>query len=156
MISQDNTISYSYKPSYGGHQQGFSLIEVMIATFLIAITLVPAIDALSNAMQGGEIHASQASYRFRLSGKMEEVLAKPFNELLQHADLTNNATISIGAYSDSTSTPQRLLVYLSRYDGDNADSDNNGFTGVDDNLLWVRVTIDQSKEHLETLIGASL
>ena len=55
------------------------------------------------------------------------------------------------SFSDSAGTNDRRLVYLSRYDGDNADADDDPFTGVDDDLIWVRVAIENSTQALETL-----
>jgi hypothetical protein len=55
-------------------------------------------------------------------------------------------------YSDSAGTKSRRLVYLARFDGDNADADNNPFTGTDSGLLWVRVTIEDSPRALQTVI----
>ena len=45
-------------------------------------------------------------------------------------------------------------VFLSRYDGDNADADDDPFTGTDDGLLWVRVAIDGSEQAIETVIDS--
>jgi hypothetical protein len=58
-------------------------------------------------------------------------------------------------YSDSvTLVDGRVLtrqVYLSRYDGDNADGNSNVFDGTDEGLIWVRVEIDESGLGLERL-----
>jgi hypothetical protein len=42
-------------------------------------------------------------------------------------------------------------VYLSRYDGDNADGNGNVFDGTDEGLLWVRVEIEESGLAIERL-----
>ena len=44
-----------------------------------------------------------------------------------------------------------MLVYLSLYDGDNADADDDPFTGTDADLLWIRVEIDGSVLSLQTV-----
>jgi len=44
-------------------------------------------------------------------------------------------------------------VFLSRYDGDNADTNNNPFDGVDAGLIWVRVEIAGSSLSIESLIS---
>ena len=49
-------------------------------------------------------------------------------------------------------TPYRALVYLWRYDGDNADADNDPFTGIDPELLWMKVEIENSPLSFETLL----
>jgi hypothetical protein len=45
-----------------------------------------------------------------------------------------------------------VLVYLSRYDGDNADGDNNPFTGTDADLIWVRAAIADPPIDMTTLV----
>ena len=54
--------------------------------------------------------------------------------------------------SDPGGTENRRKVFIGRYDGDNADADDDPFTGVDDGLLWVRVRIDGTHYDVETLI----
>lgn len=130
---------------------GFSYIEVLVATFLIAIVLIPAIESLQSGIQGSSVYALQVENHYRLTGKLEEVLAMPFTELEQEADAASGPTVVIPAYSDSAGTDERRLVFLARYDGDNADSDNDPFTGTDSGLLWVRVEIEGSQEAIETL-----
>jgi len=84
---------------------------------------------------------------------MEETLALPFAELAQQADLVADPKVLIPPpYSDPAGTEFRRLVFLARYDGDNADGDKDPFTGIDAGLLWVRVTIEGSPRALETVI----
>ncbi len=45
----------------------------------------------------------------------------------------------------------RRLVFIANYDGDNADTDNDPFTGTDPGLLWVRVEIEGSVAALQAL-----
>jgi len=133
-------------------QSGFSYIEVLVATLLIVITLVPALESMQSGLQGSGIHSQMAEDHYRLIAKMEETLAKSFNELLAQADTVASPTVSVPApYSDSAGSESRRLVYLSRYDGDNADADNDVFTGTDEGLIWVRVSIENSNQALETV-----
>ena len=49
-------------------------------------------------------------------------------------------------------TNNRRLVYLSRYDADNADGNGNFFdAGMDEGLLWVRVEIEGTDQAIESL-----
>jgi prepilin-type N-terminal cleavage/methylation domain-containing protein len=130
---------------------GFTYTEVLVATALIAILMLPAIDALHSGIQGSEIHAEEAGYQLSLVGKMEEVLAQPFGDLAQAADTAGGPTNLVGAYSDAAGSAGRRLVYLARYDGDDADADGDPFTGTDDGLLWVRVAIEGTPHGLESL-----
>lgn len=126
-------------------QSGFSYVEVIVATLLIAIMLVPALEAMQSGIQGSAIHASLADEHYRLGGKMEQTLARPFAELLAAADAVADPAVAIPSpYSDDAATPARRLVFLARYDGDNADADDDPFTGTDAGLLWLRVTIENS------------
>ncbi len=130
---------------------GFSYTEVLVATFLIAILLVPALESLQSGIQGSQVHATKAENHYRLTGKLEELLAQPFSELEQEADTADDPAVIIDAYSDSAGSEWRRLVYLARYDGDNADADNDPYTGTDEGLLWVRVEIEGSQESIEIL-----
>jgi hypothetical protein len=132
-------------------ESGFSYVEVLVAVILIALTLVPAISAVFGGIQGGDIHEIRAVDHYRISGKLEEVLAKPFDELQAEADAAGGPGTIVAAYSDAAGTERRRLVYLSRYDGDNADADDDQFTGGDDGLLWVRVQIENTLDGMETL-----
>ena len=62
-------------------QAGFSYVEVLVATALIAVALVPMLDALRPGLQGAQIHSERAEIHFVLKGKMEEVLANRFHDL---------------------------------------------------------------------------
>ena len=134
-------------------QAGFSYMEVLIATLLIMIMLVPALDAMQSGIQGSGIHTQLAQNQYRMISKMEQTLAKPFAELLTQADLVADPKMLIPEpFSDAVGTESRRLVFLARYDGDDADGDNDPFTGTDAGLLWLRVTIENGPRALETVI----
>ena len=133
-------------------QAGFSYMELLVATLLIAIMLVPALEAMQSGIQGSAIHTQLAQNQYRMISKMEQTLALPFSELLQQADLVADSTVLIPEYSDTAGTEFRRLVYLARYDGDNSDADDDPFTGTDAGLLWLRVTIENGPRSLETVI----
>ncbi len=131
---------------------GFSYIEVLIATVLIAITLVPALEALRGSITGSEVHENISIQRYHLQSKLEEILAKSFDELESAAIVAGSNTVAT-SFSDAMGATDRRLVFIAKYDGDNADSDSNPFTGVDDNLLWVRAEIEGTSYSFETLIN---
>lgn len=132
---------------------GFSYTEVMVAVFLIAIVLVPAIDALQGGVEGGAVHSQINTQQSRLSSLMEQVLARPFNELESAADTAAGPTVVVDSLSDTPGTPDRRLVFLARYDGDDADGDGDPFTGFDPDLVWVRVAIADSPRELHGLVS---
>ena len=132
------------------NNRGFSYVEVLVATVLLAVCLVPALDALQSAIQGTTAGVNYSTDQARVQSRMEEVLAEKFSLLLNVASVDVVPTPDL-TYSDPGGTAVRLLVYLSRYDIDNADADANPFTGGDSELIWVRVEIENSGFALEAL-----
>ena len=126
-------------------QSGLSYIEVLIATILIAVSLVPAVEALRTGISGSGIHQDAAADHYRLKAKMEEVLAEPY-ALLDFAAVAAGDEKTPTSYSDPSGTSKRRLVYLSRYD-----ASIPAFTTSDTGLLWVRVDFESRTGELETL-----
>jgi type II secretory pathway pseudopilin PulG len=131
---------------------GFSYTEVLIATTLIAVALIPALEAMQPGIHGNGIQGNDTENHYLLRDKLEQVLAQPFTDLETAALATGDPTTP-SSYSDSVNTPQgrsvNRQVFLSPYDGDNADTDNDPFTGTDDDLLWVRVGIVDTEQAIE-------
>jgi prepilin-type N-terminal cleavage/methylation domain-containing protein len=138
------------------HSAGFSYIEVLIAVAVIGVCLVPAMDALKTGIQSTDVHESTLVDHYALQAKMEEVLAESFSSLAA-ASTAAGSLNSPTSYSDPSpfiTTDGRQIVrqvYIWPYDGDNADSDNDSFTGTDADLLHVKVQINDSPLSLETL-----
>ncbi|MGB5396845.1 MAG: hypothetical protein WBN96_06820 [Gammaproteobacteria bacterium] len=134
---------------------GFSYVEVLIAVVLIGVTLVPAMEALQPGIVGSRIHSLNAEDHYQLAGRFEQLLAEPFNSLDSAAATAGNATTPT-SYSDVFSYPDgRQItrnVFISRYDADNADADNDPFTGTDAGLLWLQIRIAGTGAGFETLI----
>lgn len=128
-------------------QSGVSYAEALAATIIIAVTAVPVTNALRGALATAEADASATVNHYRLLGKLEEVLAEPFATVSAQAAGVATPT----ALSDTPGTVDRRLVFISPYDGDNADADNDPFTGTDASLLWVRVAIEGRVNALESL-----
>ncbi len=132
-----------------GSSSGFSLIEVLIAIVLLGITLVPAMEALQTSIKSSEIGSHSLRQHYLLFGKMEEVLADDF-ATLDAAATVAGAYSTLSSYSDVSGTDP-LAVYLSRYDVDNADADDDPYTGVDE-VIWVRAEYQGSPLSFETLV----
>ena len=131
-------------------EAGLTLVEVLVSIVLLAVLLVPAISALQTAIVGAEVHGDAATSHYRLTSRLEELLVEPFASLSDAATAAGSPTTA-STYSETAGTPGRMLVYLSHYDGDNADGDNDSFTGTEADLLWLRVEIEGSTNALETL-----
>ncbi len=133
---------------------GFTYVEVLVATFILAVCLLPALNALTTGIQGSAIHTSHAEDAYLLRAKMEEVLATSFTDL-ETAATAAAGPGNITSYSDTVPHADGRTVtrnvYLAAYDGDNADSDDDPYTGADPDLLWVRVAIPDTLHVLETL-----
>ena len=128
-------------------QRGFSYLEVLIATAIIAVSAVPISTAFRQSLSEAE-HSSRSTIRhFKLLEKMEEVMSNPYPELSLAAAGSATAT----AYSDANGSTDRRLVYIAAYDGDDADLDSDGFTGTDSDLLWIRVVIENEARDLQVL-----
>jgi type II secretory pathway pseudopilin PulG len=138
------------------HSPGFSYAEVLIAIAVIGVCLVPAMDALRSGVSGTDIYESTLIDHYALQTKMEEVLTKSFSDLAAASSEAGSLTMPT-SYSDAvpfTTTDGRQItrqVYIWPYDGDNADSDNDPFSGTDVGILYVKVQINDSPLTLETL-----
>ncbi len=131
------------------YQSGFSYVEVLVVVIIIAATVVPATDALRGAMNTAAADTAATVNHYRLVGKLEEVLSRPFAVLSPQAAGPSTAT----AYSDGLGVNNRRLVFISAYDGDNADADNDPFTGTDTGLLWIRVEIEGTASAVQSLLS---
>ncbi len=130
---------------------GLTYVEVLIAIVLITMALVPAIDALHPAAQGSGIHRSHSARHYHLTAKLEEVLAESFSALDTEAMAINDPTVASSVHSDLVTAANRRLVFLSRYDADNADADNDFFTGKDAGLIWLRIELAGTRHAIESL-----
>ena len=132
--------------------EGASYTEVLVATALLAIAIVPAVDSLRVGVVGSGVSRSQTVLHYRVAGRMEELLAEPFAELDAEAVALASPSTASNLYSDAAGTTDRRLVYLSRYDADDVDpADGDPFTGMDEGLLWIRVEVEASEIALERL-----
>ena len=131
-------------------ENGLTLVEVLVSIVLLAIILVPAMRALQTAVVGASVHGDVSSSHYRLTSRLEELLAEPFVDL-SDAAIAAGAPTTATSYSEAAGPPGRLIVYLSLYDGDNADADDDPFTGTDPDLLWIRVAIEDSVYSLQTV-----
>ena len=134
--------------AYG--QRGLTLAEVLVAMVLLALVLLPAMQALRTSVTGADVHNDLANNHFRLTSRMEELLAESFTDL-EAAAVAAGTPSAVTSYSEPAGPPGRLLVYLAAYDGDNADADDDPFTGTDPGILWLRVEAEGTAHSLETV-----
>jgi hypothetical protein len=131
-------------------QAGFSYAEVLMSVLLLAILLVPALQAMSSGIAGSG--SNLANRQLRLRSKMEEVLSSPFGELYAETYLVggNTASSVSSAQSDASGAVDRRVVVLYRFD-----SLTNALSSSDTGLLHVGVYYEAegSGNALSTLDG---
>jgi prepilin-type N-terminal cleavage/methylation domain-containing protein len=133
------------------HQHGMTYVEVLVAMVLVALMLVPAMEALMPGIQGAALHKQRAEQHYVLQGKLEMVLAETFDSL-DAAATAAGAHTNPTSYSDLASAVPHN-VYIWRYDVDDADGDNAVYTGGEDDLLWVNVSTPDFQKSLQTLVS---
>ena len=131
-------------------QSGLSYVEFLVATVILVVALLPAADTLQVAMRSGEQSEIETERHFRLQSRMEEMLAEAYGILEAEAIAVGDATVPT-SFSDAPGVPNRRLVFLALYDGDDADADGDPFTGGDPGLVWIRVVYANSDIALESL-----
>lgn len=133
------------------HQAGLSYVEVMLATLLITITLVPMLESLQPGLQATAWHKRQSEIHFALKGKLETLLAEPFAELDAAATVAGAPTMPT-SYSDLSATVPHQ-VYIWRYDVDDADADGDEFSGGESDILWISVATQDGRQVFATLLS---
>ncbi len=132
-------------------QSGLSYVEVLVATVLIAIALVPMMESLQPGLQGSEIHRQQSEVHFALRGRLESVLAEPFTSL-DAAATAAGAHTTATSYSDLAAlVPHEVFIW--RYDVDNADNDGDPYTGGETDMLWLRIASLDGRFTIQTLLS---
>lgn len=148
-IEGEQSVSRWPAATCGRRAAGFSYAEILIATALIAIALVPLIEGLSIGLEAGRSHSLLVQQHYHLLGKFEEVLAEPYDSLAASAAAAGSASVP-SSYSDAAGSVGRRLVYLADYDVANADGDGDPLTGGDGSVLWVQVIVAGTEARLET------
>lgn len=136
-------------PGLDRRQEGFSYVEVLVAVVLIAVCLVPAIQALQTGILGASVQEELVSDHYALQAKMEEVLAESFGALDAAGLAAGNPAASHNPTPPYSASP--FTVYIARFDADDADGDGLHHTGAEDDILWVRVESEATGRFLETL-----
>lgn len=131
-------------------QRGFSYAEVLLSVILLAILLVPAMQALNSAIAGGS--SNVAAKQLNLRSKMEDVLSKPYSTLYAVTSVSggNTATSISTSLSDASGAADRRAVTIYRYD-----TTINALSATDTGVLYVSVYYEAegSANALNTLVG---
>ena len=132
-------------------QRGFSYVEILLSVVLLAMLLVPALEALQTGITGTQSAAQLARHQ-ALRDKMELVLSKPFADLYAQTYLpgANTGDWVSASLSDPAGAPNQRNVVLYRYD-----ATTRALSSADTGLLYVAVFYQgQSGDAgLSTLVG---
>ena len=146
---------HNRRPPPSLKQHGFTYIEVILSAVLLAVLVVPALQALQTGVNGGATPA-MAARPPALSAKMEEVLSHPFPDLYAETYkglvYSNSDTLVNDYLSDPIGQTDRRVVVIYRYDS----SARVRITGTGDpGLLYVRVYYEAqgAANALNTLAG---
>lgn len=114
-------------------QTGFSYIEVILAVLLMTVCLVPALDALRNAIGSPLMAQGSAQGLVCVRNLMEQVVAEPYRNLLLAA---GGNTVPAAAYSlvADAACPARNVT-IAMYDPTRAPA----FVASDSGLLYITV-----------------
>ncbi len=132
--------------------RGFSYAEVLLSVMLLAILLVPAMQALSTAISGSTNNVG--ARQLALRSKMEAVLSRPFSALYAETALVGGNTLTSVSpnFSDTAGATDRRIVVLYRYD-----PATNALSPTDTGVLFVSVYYEDETEDsanaLNTLAG---
>ena len=133
-------------------QRGFSYAEVLLSVVLLAILLVPALQALNTGIAGSAGATGLSQRQLSLRSKMEEVLSTPFSQLYAQTYLGGgNTTTSVStSFSDASGALDRRVVVFYRFD-----AATNALSTNDTGLLYVNIYYEAegSANSLNTLAG---
>ncbi|QBE65460.1 prepilin-type N-terminal cleavage/methylation domain-containing protein [Pseudoduganella lutea] len=115
---------------------GMTLVEAVVALLLLSVCLVPAANALRDALAAPGNTAQAGRDLDCVSARMETVLAEPYHRLLAAARTLTTAS----SYStDATTACPAVSVFIARYGNDSTIT--LGTRNAGDNLLYVGVRL---------------
>jgi hypothetical protein len=123
---------------------------VLLSVLLLAILLVPGLQALNTAAAGS--NNSVAARQLNLRSKLEEVVSNPYGELYSDTNLSGGNTLTSvsSKFSDAVGAADRRVVVLYRFD-----AVTNALSSSDTGLLYANVYYEAegSGIALNTLVG---
>lgn len=131
---------------------GYAYVEILLAVSLLAICLAPMLESLAAGLGQQRLQAEYETAIYSAQSRMQTLRTDSFASLRTEALNVGDPTVPT-TYSDAATVSPQLLVYLSLYDHDNADGDNDPFTGGDTGLLWMRVATARGDIDYQILRG---
>lgn len=134
-------------------ERGLSYVEVLVATTLLVVALVPGLDAVRAGIGGSAALRAEAERQQQLQSAMEEQLAQPFNVLYERVARVGDGSPLF------TDAARRIEVRIFRCDGSRLAGSNCAPTATvgqpapDTGLLRIQVRFAGGGPLLETLRG---
>ena len=128
-------------------QHGLSYTEVLIAIALVALIAWPTAQSIQTSLAVAQQSVDDTTFRFAMLSLVETTLASDYASLEQRA-----GTQSAPILSEPLGANDTLDLYIAPWDIDNADFDDDPGTGVDDDVLWIRVALRNRPLSFETLV----
>ncbi|MFK8017947.1 MAG: type II secretion system protein [Gammaproteobacteria bacterium] len=128
-------------------QRGVSYTEVLVAIVLISLIALPTAQSIQSALTSARQSIDDANHRFALQSLLETTLVDDFASLSSRAGGSTTP-----AASSALADGETLDLYIASWDIDNADGDDDPFSGADDEVLWVRVQLRGTRLTLSTLV----
>jgi type II secretory pathway pseudopilin PulG len=125
---------------------GYAYLDVLVATAVLMVSLLPALSALQQANNVQNEAAETLRLLQHVSSKMAQVQARGGFQL--GLDIAGNTDLS-----DATGSSDRRTVHIAFFDGDNADGDNDIATGADDELILIRVSLEDGRHMQQTVVS---
>ena len=135
-----------------GHKHshsGYAYLEVLIAALVLSIALVSASDALREVVRHTQQVRTLMQTNYSAQALLETVLTKPYTTLAAELSVTAPEASS---FSDPVATPQRRIIYILPFDADNADADDNHFSGAESHMIRVQVVSEQNGVEFTTVM----
>jgi len=97
-------------------QRGFSLVETIVATSLVAVALVALAQFVGAAVQSGAAARARAATTLMAEQKMEQIRAQPWAAIaVTPPDVTDYLDAAGNERCAGASTPCRDAVYVRRW-----------------------------------------
>ncbi len=123
----DDTQNISNK-SLAKKQNGFSLIEAIVAIFVLTIGLIGTAAALSYAIHFGTISRNVTTAKLMIVGQIEEIETLRNTKRLDFKQIANVGSV------DNTDTPATFGGFSTGFKGLSVNPGPDGVNGTDDDL----------------------